>query len=287
MRSSGRRRTTRSARTTCAPTCSSSPATRCAAGSPTRRRTAPRPTTSARGSSAPGLKPAAPDNSFFQNYNLMTATLGEGNALDMRRRRRGAAAHARPGLLSAALQRQRRRVSGRWCSRDSASRAPQLAVRRLQGDVEGKIVLVLDHEPGERDPTARSTASSRPSLDAVAQGAGGAGQRRGRRAVRQRRAQPSRAPPTSSRRRATLAGEAAAHPRLHARGVGGSHPHSGRADLAGACRVARRRHGQVARGARASGGDGARLHAVPLPGAQVSCAPRSIATSCPIATSSR
>src|ERR1043165_1391707 len=30
-----------------------------------------------------GLKPAAPNNSYFQNYNLMTATLADGNALDV------------------------------------------------------------------------------------------------------------------------------------------------------------------------------------------------------------
>ena len=30
-----------------------------------------------------GLKPAAPGDSYFQNYNLMTATLGEGNALEV------------------------------------------------------------------------------------------------------------------------------------------------------------------------------------------------------------
>src|SRR5437667_12890293 len=30
-----------------------------------------------------GLKPAAPNDSFFQNYNLMTATLGDGNELDV------------------------------------------------------------------------------------------------------------------------------------------------------------------------------------------------------------
>src|SRR5204863_5284521 len=34
-----------------------------------------------------GLKPAAPNNSYYQNYNLMTATLGglsgDGNALDV------------------------------------------------------------------------------------------------------------------------------------------------------------------------------------------------------------
>src|SRR5437660_8489560 len=30
-----------------------------------------------------GLKPAAPGNSYFQAYNLMTATLAEGNALEV------------------------------------------------------------------------------------------------------------------------------------------------------------------------------------------------------------
>src|SRR3989442_14429852 len=30
-----------------------------------------------------GLKPAAPNNSYFQAYNLTTATLGDGNALDI------------------------------------------------------------------------------------------------------------------------------------------------------------------------------------------------------------
>src|SRR5881296_1521672 len=30
-----------------------------------------------------GLKPAAANNSYFQNYNLMTATLGDDNALDV------------------------------------------------------------------------------------------------------------------------------------------------------------------------------------------------------------
>src|SRR5713226_2644737 len=30
-----------------------------------------------------GLKPAGPNNSYFQPYNLMTATLADGNALDV------------------------------------------------------------------------------------------------------------------------------------------------------------------------------------------------------------
>src|SRR6478752_3886176 len=30
-----------------------------------------------------GLKPAAANNSYFQNYNLMTASVGEGNGLEI------------------------------------------------------------------------------------------------------------------------------------------------------------------------------------------------------------
>ena len=58
-----------------------------------------------------GLKPAA-GNSFFHNYNLMTATLGDGNSLThqpVTGERRGARVEERPGVLSAAFQRQRHR----------------------------------------------------------------------------------------------------------------------------------------------------------------------------------
>ena len=57
-----------------------------------------------------GLKPAA-GTSLFHNYNLMTATLGDGNSLSVTvYRQRHARVQERPGVLSAALQRQRRRV---------------------------------------------------------------------------------------------------------------------------------------------------------------------------------
>ena len=43
-----------------------------------------------------GLKPAAPEGSYFQNYNLMTAALGEGNALEILSAD-GASRHLRAG----------------------------------------------------------------------------------------------------------------------------------------------------------------------------------------------
>ena len=45
-----------------------------------------------------GLKPAAPNNSYFQAYNLMTATLGDGNALDIIVAD-GASRHLRSGTM--------------------------------------------------------------------------------------------------------------------------------------------------------------------------------------------
>ena len=50
-----------------------------------------------------GLKPAAPGDSYFQNYNLMTATLGDGNALQVQiadRRRSGGSSTARSSTRS-------------------------------------------------------------------------------------------------------------------------------------------------------------------------------------------
>src|SRR5712691_220329 len=44
-----------------------------------------------------GLKPAGPNNSYYQPYNLMTATLGEGNALEIAPSEGGATRHLRAG----------------------------------------------------------------------------------------------------------------------------------------------------------------------------------------------
>ena len=49
-----------------------------------------------------GLKPAGPNGAFFQPYNLMTATLGEGNRLDViaARARRAISRSARSSIRS-------------------------------------------------------------------------------------------------------------------------------------------------------------------------------------------
>src|SRR5438094_6937535 len=101
-----------------------------------------------------GLKAAGPNNSYFQGYNLMTATLGDGNALDIIVAD-GASRHLRSGQD---FYPQRISASGRATGdvvfAGFGITAPRLQYDDYNGDVRGRIVLALDHEPGERDPNS-------------------------------------------------------------------------------------------------------------------------------------
>jgi len=126
------------------------------------------------------LKPAAPGGSYFQNYTLMTATLGEGNALEVS----GAAGTRRLGHGQEFFP---QRFSATGTARAEVVfagfgiTAPRLSYDDYAGDVAGKIVLVLDHEPGERDPkspfegvvTAEPSTAWRKALAAQEKGAVG------------------------------------------------------------------------------------------------------------------
>jgi hypothetical protein len=102
-----------------------------------------------------GLAPAAPERSFFQHYNLMTATLGERNALTV------SARDAAPTLeLSPAQDYYPQRFSASGRARGPIVFAGYGIVDAdarhddFKGiDLTGRIVLVLDHEPGENDST--------------------------------------------------------------------------------------------------------------------------------------
>ena len=104
------------------------------------------------------LKPAGPNSSFYQPYNLMVATLGEGNALDVISGGPGdgATRHLRDGQefyphrVSASGH-----VAGAVVFAGFGISAPQFQYDDYAGDaVKGRIVLALDHEPGERDPNS-------------------------------------------------------------------------------------------------------------------------------------
>jgi len=105
-----------------------------------------------------GLRPAGPNGSYFQNYNLMTATLAGGGA--------DSAANALDVIVSDGAARHLREGQEFFPQRFSASGtasgplvfagfgivAPHLQYDDYRADVKDRIVLVLDHEPGERDP---------------------------------------------------------------------------------------------------------------------------------------
>jgi hypothetical protein len=101
-----------------------------------------------------GLTPAGPNGSFYHQYNLMTASLAEGNALliasgtgesqrSLRLRQDyyplnfSASGQARGDVVFAGFG----IVSPERGHDDYSS-----------GSVDGKVVVVLNHEPGERDP---------------------------------------------------------------------------------------------------------------------------------------
>jgi len=105
-----------------------------------------------------GLKGAGPNGSFFQAYNLMTATLpapalssntllvlgAEGASRSLR-----AGQEFYPHRFSASGS-----ATGAVIFAGFGISAPHLGYDDYQGGVKGKVVLALDHEPGERDPNS-------------------------------------------------------------------------------------------------------------------------------------
>jgi hypothetical protein len=132
-----------------------------------------------------GLKPAA-GNSFFHNYNLMTATLGEGNSLSLVASvAAGTVTGTREYKSGQEFYPQRFSASGTVTARlvfaGFGISAPKWSHDDYKNAVRGAIVMVLDHEPGERDPksafegvvTAEPAAAWRKALAAQEQGAVG------------------------------------------------------------------------------------------------------------------
>jgi Peptidase family M28/PA domain len=100
------------------------------------------------------LTPAAPGPSYFQPYNLMTASLADGNALEIAAgeggaRRLRAGQEFYPHRFSASG-----RASGPLVFVGFGISAPALGYDDYNGDIKGKVALALDHEPGERDPNS-------------------------------------------------------------------------------------------------------------------------------------
>jgi len=100
-----------------------------------------------------GLKAAGSEDSYFQSFNLMSATLGEENRLEMTQGedasiRVGPRQDYYPLRFSASGQ-----VRATVVYAGFGISAPRISYEDYRGDAfKGKIVLVLDDEPGAKDP---------------------------------------------------------------------------------------------------------------------------------------
>ena len=128
-----------------------------------------------------GLAPAGPDASYFQPFNLMTMTLGHTNELTIEREG-GPTLQLRSGQDYYPLNfSSSGQSSGDVVFAGFGISSPERGHDDLDGSVEGKIVMVLLHEPGERDPnspfdglvTSEASRDLRKALYAQARGAVG------------------------------------------------------------------------------------------------------------------
>jgi hypothetical protein len=130
-----------------------------------------------------GLKGAGENGSFFQPYNLMTATLATqvppSNTLQLQN------SDGTSRLLRVGQDFYPHRFSGNSSAAGPVVfagfgiSAPHLSYDDYNGDIKGTVVLALDHEPGERDPnspfdgvvTSESSTAWRKALAAQEKGA--------------------------------------------------------------------------------------------------------------------
>jgi hypothetical protein len=102
-----------------------------------------------------GLKPAGPNGSYYQPFDLVSASLGEENLLEVVKGKSSTAPIQSgedyyPLSFSASGTAQ-----GPLVFAGFGISAPELSYDDYHGNnIEGKIVMVLDHEPGEKSPTS-------------------------------------------------------------------------------------------------------------------------------------
>jgi hypothetical protein len=96
-----------------------------------------------------GLEPAGDAKSFYQPYTLVTASPGEAPQLSLG----GGPSSLRAGRDYHALRFSASgHADGELVFAGFGISSPERRYDDYRGAVKGKIVLVLDHEPGERDP---------------------------------------------------------------------------------------------------------------------------------------
>ena len=183
-----------------------------------------------------GLEPMGPEGSFYQNFRLMKSVLANSLENDLEIvRDDGATMRAQLGDSFFPLRFSASgSVEAEVVFAGYGIRAPKLSHDDYgNGSLRGKIVLVLDHEPGERDP--ESIFNGGGDLGVLTQSEKGSlrsNRGRGRHFVRQRCAQPSGRIELLESRGAHVARSAAAGAALPAGTLGGARPNTGDADLA-------------------------------------------------------
>ena len=100
-----------------------------------------------------GLKPMGANGSYFLPYGLSVGELKEGNELTVTRNGASARYAANTGFYPHRYSASGT-ASGDLAFAHFGISAPALRYDDLAGDLRGKIVLVLDHEPGENDSTS-------------------------------------------------------------------------------------------------------------------------------------
>ena len=123
-----------------------------------------------------GLTPAGDGGTFFQKYELVTAAIGPENRLTAGEVVARSGEHFYPTRFSASGT-----ATGELVFAGFGIASSERAYDDYRGDVKGKIVLVIDHEPGERDPaspfdgivTSQVSDPLRKALAAQASGAAG------------------------------------------------------------------------------------------------------------------
>ena len=119
-----------------------------------------------------GLKPIGNDGTYYQKYTLATSSLGEGNQINV-----GILLNDwYPARFSASGT-----ANGELAFVGYGISSPERRYDDYRDDVRGKIVLALDHEPGERDEnspfdgvvTSQAADQLQKTLAAQARGAAG------------------------------------------------------------------------------------------------------------------
>ena len=132
-----------------------------------------------------GLKPVGDEGTYYQKYNLVVASLGADNTMTVG----GAVKHAGP-KVGVDFSPQRFSASGTAKGEivfvGYGILSPERGYDDYGGNVNGKIAIAIDHEPGESDPNSMLRRRRHiPGIERAQQGARGTVEGSGRDPLRE------------------------------------------------------------------------------------------------------